>query len=58
VNPDGGVNLASMNQDIAAWRDLGELQGPATAESVVDLSYVDAAVQQLGKRRACAPRGR
>jgi NitT/TauT family transport system substrate-binding protein len=49
VNPDGAVNIASMNQDIAAWRDLGELQGPATAEAVVDNSFVNAALAQLGK---------
>jgi NitT/TauT family transport system substrate-binding protein len=51
VNPDGAVNIASMNQDIAAWRELGELQGAASAEEVVDNSFVTAAVQQLGKYR-------
>jgi hypothetical protein len=40
-----------MNQDIAAWRELGELQGAASAEEVVDNSFVTAAVQQLGKYR-------
>jgi NitT/TauT family transport system substrate-binding protein len=49
VNPDGAVNVASMNQDIAAWKDLGELQGPATAEAVVDNSFINAAVTRLGK---------
>jgi len=51
VNPDGAVNLASMNQDIAAWKELGELQGPASAEAVVDNSFVNAAVAQLGRYR-------
>jgi NitT/TauT family transport system substrate-binding protein len=51
VNPDGAVNLASMNQDIAAWKDLGELQGPATAEAVVDNTFINAAVAQLGRYR-------
>lgn len=49
VNPDGAVNIASMNQDIAVWRELGELQGAASAEAVVDRSFVDAAIAQLGK---------
>lgn len=51
VNPDGAVNIASMNQDIAAWKELGELQGPASAEAVVDNSFVNAAVAQLGRYR-------
>ena len=51
VNPNGAVNVASMNQDIAAWKDLGELQGNPTAEDVVDRSFVDTAVRQLGKYR-------
>jgi NitT/TauT family transport system substrate-binding protein len=51
VNPDGAVNMASMNQDIAAWKDLGELQGPATAEAVVESSFINAAVARLGKYR-------
>lgn len=51
VNPDGAVNMASMNQDIAAWKELGELQGPESAEAVVDNSFVNAAVAQLGRYR-------
>lgn len=51
VNPDGAVNIASMNQDISAWKELGELQGSIVAEAAVDRSFVDAAVAQLGKYR-------
>lgn len=49
VNPDGAVNLSTMRNDLSVWRALGEVTGNVTVEQVVDMTYVDAAVKQLGK---------
>jgi NitT/TauT family transport system substrate-binding protein len=48
VNPDGKVNVASMDRDIAVYREEGLLQGNITAAQSVDMSFADAAVKALG----------
>lgn len=51
-DPDGRVNVASQNHDLAFYRAQGLLQGNASVEQVVDYSFVDAALKQLGPYRA------
>jgi NitT/TauT family transport system substrate-binding protein len=51
VDPNGYLNVASMEKDRQLWAQLGELNGTITASQVVDLSFVDAANRTLGKFR-------
>ena len=51
VDPNGYLNVASMEKDRQLWGQLGELNGTITAPQVVDLSFVDAANRTLGKFR-------
>jgi len=56
VNPDGRVNIAGMNMDLAFYKDEGLIQDRAmTAERIVDMSFVDAVVKELGPYRAALP---
>ncbi len=49
VNPDGAVNLAGLRHDLAFFRELGLIESKdATADNVVDNSFVSAAVAKLG----------
>jgi NitT/TauT family transport system substrate-binding protein len=48
VNPDGKVNVASMDHDIGVYRSEGLLQGSITAAQTVDMSFADDAVKTLG----------
>jgi NitT/TauT family transport system substrate-binding protein len=48
-NPDGEVNVASLNKDLAFFRELGLIEKKgATVEGVVDSSFAKAAVAKLG----------
>ncbi|HXP92532.1 MAG TPA: ABC transporter substrate-binding protein, partial [Candidatus Binatia bacterium] len=49
VDPNGYLNVASMEKDLALWRQLGEVKNTITARQVVDLSFIDAANKTLGK---------
>jgi NitT/TauT family transport system substrate-binding protein len=51
VDPNGYLNVASMEKDRQLWAQLGELTGTITAEQVVDLTFVDAANKTLGRYR-------
>jgi NitT/TauT family transport system substrate-binding protein len=53
MHPDGRVNEASVKKDLQFYRDQGYLEGNVTAEQVLDMSFVHAAVKELGpyKRR-------
>ena len=49
VNPDGRVNLEGMNIDLAFYKEQGLIQDRnIKAENIVDLSFVDAVVKELG----------
>ena len=48
VNPDGGVNLLSLKKDLEFYKAQGLVVGPIGVEQVVDKSFVDAAVKDLG----------
>ena len=49
---DGRVNLEGMNIDLAFYKEEGLIQDRAmTAEKIVDMSFVDAIVKELGPYR-------
>ncbi|HXF33217.1 MAG TPA: ABC transporter substrate-binding protein [Candidatus Acidoferrales bacterium] len=51
VDPNGKVNVASMDQDIAFYRSEGLLQGNVTASQTVDTTFATEAVKALGPYR-------
>ncbi|HYW58902.1 MAG TPA: ABC transporter substrate-binding protein [Xanthobacteraceae bacterium] len=52
VNPDGRVNLDGMRMDLAFYREQGLVQdAKITAEDIVDMSFVDKVVGELGPYR-------
>lgn len=52
VNPDGRVNVASMQRDLEFYRGLGLIQGKTIrASDTVDQSFALAAVKELGPYR-------
>ncbi|HEY8581198.1 MAG TPA: ABC transporter substrate-binding protein [Beijerinckiaceae bacterium] len=48
VNPDGALNVESLKKDLAFFRAQGDVKGPVTVEQVVDTSFAEAAVKELG----------
>ena len=53
INPDGRVNLEGMRIDLAFYREIGQVQDPAIKpEDIVDMSFVDTAVRELGPYRS------
>jgi NitT/TauT family transport system substrate-binding protein len=52
VDPDGGVNVASLKQSWQYFRDSGQIDGSVTVDDVLDLSFVKAAVASLGPYQA------
>jgi NitT/TauT family transport system substrate-binding protein len=57
INPDGRVNLEGMRIDLAFYREIGQVQDPAIKpEDIIDMSFVDAAVRDLGPYRPAAQR--
>ena len=50
-DPDGRVNVASLKTDLAFFKAQGLVTGNVTAESVVDSSFVDTAIKQIGAYR-------
>lgn len=49
VDPDGRVNMASIRRDWEFYRDQGMIKGTVQPETVVDMSFAQAAVKVLGK---------
>jgi NitT/TauT family transport system substrate-binding protein len=47
-NPDGAVNEASLNTDLAFYKQEGQIKGNVTVEQALDNSFVEAALKQLG----------
>jgi NitT/TauT family transport system substrate-binding protein len=48
MNPDGKVNAESLAQDLAFYRQQGLIQGNVKLEELVDHSFAEAAVKELG----------
>jgi NitT/TauT family transport system substrate-binding protein len=56
VDPDGRVNLASLQEDHDLFASLDLLKGESAVKDIVDMSFADAAVAKLGPyRRKAAP---
>lgn len=53
-NPDGKVNEASLKRNLQVFKEEGLIRGDVKVEQVVDHSFVDAVVKELGpyKNRA------
>jgi NitT/TauT family transport system substrate-binding protein len=48
VNPDGAVNVDSMKKDWLFFKQHDQIKGTVTVDQVLDQSFVDAALKQLG----------
>jgi NitT/TauT family transport system substrate-binding protein len=51
MNPDGRVNKASLAYDLAFYGEQGLIKGPINLEDVVDGTFVEAVLQELGAYR-------
>jgi NitT/TauT family transport system substrate-binding protein len=47
-NPDGAVHEPSLKNDLAFYKDEGQIKGNVTVEQALDNSFVEAAVKDLG----------
>ena len=53
VNPNGEANIAGLKRDLAFFREIGLIESKdVSADGVVDGSFVQAAVTQLGPYKA------
>ncbi len=48
ANPDGKLNVASLREDLAAFKAWGLIEGNVTADQTVDTSFAAEAVKGLG----------
>jgi NitT/TauT family transport system substrate-binding protein len=48
MNPDGKVNVQSLADDLAFYQEQGLITGDIRADQVVDHSFVEAALKELG----------
>lgn len=48
VDPNGDINLPSLQMAWQYFKDTGEIDGKVTVKDVIDLSYVHAAAKALG----------
>jgi len=48
MNPDGKVNVQSLADDLAFYKEQGLITGDIKADQVVDHSFVEAALTELG----------
>jgi NitT/TauT family transport system substrate-binding protein len=48
VDPDGGINVPSLQMAWQFFKDTGLIDGSVTVNDVLDLSYVQAASKALG----------
>lgn len=52
IDPDGKMNLVSLKKDFQFYKDQGYLEGAVTVEQVVDSSFVDMALKEIGPYQA------
>ena len=48
TDPDGKLNVESLKKDLAFFKEQGDVTGKVTVDQVVDESFVQAAVKELG----------
>jgi NitT/TauT family transport system substrate-binding protein len=51
MNPDGHVNKPSLADDLAFYREQGLIKGAINLDDVLDASFVDAVLRELGPYR-------
>ena len=51
MNPDGKVNIESLAADLAFYKEQGLVKADVKVQQIVDHSFVDKALQQLGHYR-------
>lgn len=51
-NPDGRVNEATLKKDFAFFKERGLIEGNTGVDQVIDNSFVDAVVKELGPYRS------
>jgi NitT/TauT family transport system substrate-binding protein len=51
-NPDGKVHEASLKNDLQFFKDEGQIQGKITLDQVLDNSFVETALKELGPYQA------
>jgi NitT/TauT family transport system substrate-binding protein len=47
-NPDGALNVDSLRKDLAFFKEVGDVKGNVSVDQVVDQSFVQAALKELG----------
>jgi NitT/TauT family transport system substrate-binding protein len=48
TDPDGKLNVDSLKKDLAFFKETGDVTGKVTVDQVVDTSFAEAAVKELG----------
>jgi NitT/TauT family transport system substrate-binding protein len=48
ANPDGAMNVESLKKDLSFFREQGDVKGAVTVEQVLDTTFVEAVVKELG----------
>jgi NitT/TauT family transport system substrate-binding protein len=48
TDPDGKLNIESLKKDLAFFKEQGDVTGKVTVEQVLDESFIQAAVKELG----------
>ncbi len=48
VDPDGRIDVASLDEDREVYRQKGWLQADTRVEQIVDMSFVEAAIKAMG----------
>ena len=51
-DPDGRLNIDSLKADLEYFRQFGLIEHPVTIEQSLDLSFLEAAVRELGVYKA------
>jgi NitT/TauT family transport system substrate-binding protein len=51
MNPDGGVNRASLADDLSFYSEQGLIKGRIDLDAILDNSFVDAVLKDLGPYR-------
>ena len=51
VDPDGRVDIPTLKEDQEIYRRLGWMESQTTVEQVVDMSFVEAALREIGPYR-------
>jgi NitT/TauT family transport system substrate-binding protein len=54
TNPDGRLNVESLKEDLAFFKAEGQVKGQVAVEQVVDTSFLEAALKELGPYHAKA----